>query len=629
MVFVCSFVLQAEEMRTWTDSSGKFSIEASLVGSEGDSVKLKKEDGKILTLAIDKLSDADKIYISENNPSANPFEVAERAASGDSASQTSASRTSSSKTVDINSAKEAGDYGETSWFCPPDPAPLDNLASKRIPFRVGTIPFHSHTKDQGFFFSSDGTKVLYAIQVPKPAIGDGDESTRIFLTDVASGETVTMKNTLCLNSFGLSPDGTKAMFVQIPWEFGNQSGKKGIIIILQCTGNKFEPYSILNQIGNPGRSRSEETMDVEKAVWVSNDHILVFYSSGVERLLALVNIDTGKAIWKLKPDFPEKSLTLSPGGKYFLVKTGKAMLLIETVGGKTIGTFDGVNEQDRADYCFSPDGRRIASCGGGMIRLWDATTGQSEEAFFIDGVNSSSTFTWVGNQHLMIGNKLIDTALQVPIWEYRGSFNNGCYFGGQFWYLAGDKENKTLVGVQIPQKKVLDRYSGNQNDSNLFAVRPGMAVALKMDSSISRDKDEIERAMEEKLRKNELTLANHAPVTFLMKVTQEGEKSVTYTTGGFGLLNRGGGTEVKFRQEKYELLLQQGNKTLWSRMYLTRAPDVSLDEVAKESLQDIVRRKVQERHYKDWFLRLDIPKQIPRTDNLGASTLNELGLREN
>jgi len=636
IVFACSFVVFAEEMRTWTDSSGKFTIEASLVSFENDTVKLKKEDGKILTLAIDKLSEVDKIYLAENDSPANPFEAAERAPSGDSASGDSAPRTSSAKTVDVNNAKEVGDYGETRWSCAPDPAPLDDLASKKISFRPGAIPFHSHPKDSGFFFSHDGQKVLYTLQVPKPMIGEGDESTRIFLADVASGETVMIKNKLCLNSYGLSPDGTKAMFVQIPWERGiDTDGKKGKIIIFKCAADKFEPFTILNPIDSLerlglGRSRSQETADVEQAVWVSNDHILVFYSSDhTELLLALVNVDTGKALWKLKPNFPAKSVALSPGGKYFLVKSGKATLLVETVSGKTIGTLEGVNGHDAAYYSFSPDGQKIASCGnGGMICLWDATTGQPEEAFFIDGANGYSTFTWVSNQHLMIGNKLIvDTTLQVPVWEYRGNIKDSCYFGGQFWYLAGDKEAKTLVGVKIPQKKVLDQYSGNQNDANLFVVQPGMTVALKMDPSISRDKDEIKRSMEEKLRENGLTLENDAPVVFLLKVTQEGEKPATYTTGPFRM--RGGGTDVKFRQEKYELLLQQGNKTLWSCTHVTGPPDVSLDDVAKSSLQSVVNKKVQERHYKDWFLRQDVPKKIPKIDNIGTSTLSEIGLRDN
>ncbi|MCL2622364.1 MAG: SHD1 domain-containing protein [Planctomycetaceae bacterium] len=572
-VAACFSVALAEDMRTWTDSSGRFTVEAVLVSFEDDSVKLKKADGTVLALTIDKLSEADKIYLAEASSSANPFEVAERAATRAPAT----SPTSPAKTVDIADAKEIGDYGETSWSCPPDPAPLENLASKRFTFRAGTIPLHSHAKDYGFFFSRDGKKVLYTLQVPKPSIGEGDESTRIFLADVASGEINMMKNSLCLTPYGLSPDGSKAMFVQSPWGIGIHTGQKGKILLFN-TSNQLEPFTILNPIDHQGRLRNQEKADVEQATWVSDEHILVLYASGADRSLVLANINTGKALWRLKPDLGGgRSLTLSPSGKYFLVKAGKAMLLIDTISGKTVGSLADVNEYETAKYSFSPDGRRIASCAGGMIRIWDATTGQPEETFFIEGAGGYSTFTWIGDRHLMVGNQLIETALQVPVWEYLGFINNGDYFGGQFWHLMGSNDAKTLVGVKIPQQKVLDRFSGVQNDANLFAVQPGMAVALEIDPSVSKDQDEIRRSIEKKIQDNGLTLADNAPVTFLLKVTEEGEKTVTYTTSRFpfaapSLFNRGGGTDVQYRQDKYEFLIQQDGKTLWNRLHVAGAP---------------------------------------------------------
>lgn len=41
--------------RTWTDASGKHKIEAELVGFRGGLVHLKKTDGTVLTIALDKL----------------------------------------------------------------------------------------------------------------------------------------------------------------------------------------------------------------------------------------------------------------------------------------------------------------------------------------------------------------------------------------------------------------------------------------------------------------------------------------------------------------------------------------------------------------------------------------------
>ena len=46
--------------RTWTDSSGKFSVEAEFVKLAAGKVTLKKNDGTEITMALDKLADADQ-----------------------------------------------------------------------------------------------------------------------------------------------------------------------------------------------------------------------------------------------------------------------------------------------------------------------------------------------------------------------------------------------------------------------------------------------------------------------------------------------------------------------------------------------------------------------------------------
>ena len=51
------------EFRTWTDVSGKHRTEAAFLGFENGQVRLKKADGKIIPVAIEKLSDADQEYV--------------------------------------------------------------------------------------------------------------------------------------------------------------------------------------------------------------------------------------------------------------------------------------------------------------------------------------------------------------------------------------------------------------------------------------------------------------------------------------------------------------------------------------------------------------------------------------
>src|SRR6516165_9685106 len=64
-----------EAPRTWSDSTGKFKIKAKLVGVEGETVTLEKDDGSQLEIELEKLSPADKKFIADWQKSSadNPF----------------------------------------------------------------------------------------------------------------------------------------------------------------------------------------------------------------------------------------------------------------------------------------------------------------------------------------------------------------------------------------------------------------------------------------------------------------------------------------------------------------------------------------------------------------------------
>ena len=56
-------VAAGRELRTWKDGSGKFSIEAALVGVEGGKVTLRKADGSTTKVPLSTLSEADQASI--------------------------------------------------------------------------------------------------------------------------------------------------------------------------------------------------------------------------------------------------------------------------------------------------------------------------------------------------------------------------------------------------------------------------------------------------------------------------------------------------------------------------------------------------------------------------------------
>jgi hypothetical protein len=51
--------------RSWTDTSGKFSVTAEYSGTAGDKVLLKKENGEVVKIPLDKLSELDRKWLED------------------------------------------------------------------------------------------------------------------------------------------------------------------------------------------------------------------------------------------------------------------------------------------------------------------------------------------------------------------------------------------------------------------------------------------------------------------------------------------------------------------------------------------------------------------------------------
>ncbi|TWT71759.1 hypothetical protein Pan14r_40750 [Crateriforma conspicua] len=60
---LCHSVVRADELHVWRDSTGKFSVTATLVSSDGESVQLRTEAGRETRVPIKRLSAADQRYL--------------------------------------------------------------------------------------------------------------------------------------------------------------------------------------------------------------------------------------------------------------------------------------------------------------------------------------------------------------------------------------------------------------------------------------------------------------------------------------------------------------------------------------------------------------------------------------
>lgn len=58
-------LIEAPDFRTWSSADGRFTVEAEFAGASSGKVKLRKRDGSVIRVEIEKLSEEDKAYISD------------------------------------------------------------------------------------------------------------------------------------------------------------------------------------------------------------------------------------------------------------------------------------------------------------------------------------------------------------------------------------------------------------------------------------------------------------------------------------------------------------------------------------------------------------------------------------
>jgi len=651
VLFLCCPLLRgAEEVRTWKDDTGLFSVEASLQQIVGDLVKLQKTDGNVITLPLVKLSEADRRYIA-GLTSQNPFEDGASSKSSDTNTLQSASgfpnfAAMEVRTVDFSQTREAGGAAPNVWSCEADPAPQVALPENvvRLTFRLQDIPMSAFPRRTDFAVDPTGKNAVAAFHVVlDPSRRDTSKNyTRIFLGNTVTGAVTIQDSPLKLQPHGFSADGKRFAFHQDTWEFP-PNGKRTLLHITEVTSTgwtavaTFEPFAQLKRTDSRrnfnGPNLSTDA-DIFGATWVDDKHLLVQSESGT---LILLDIDTGKAVWRTRT-VSRGDIALSPGGKYCFLPVGSTTVLWETLTGKAIGAVDEQNQKFR----FSPSGKRFATCSAQGIILGDTTTGAREVPFFVPGSSMGQRLLWLDERFLLLGGSLVDTASKAIVWHYIGLGDNVKLVGGYSW-CAMDliRDGTALVPLTLPHATM--KAGRMTASSDEIVLKPGVSVSVTIDDSVAQERKEIRESIEKKIADNGWVLADDAPITIALSLTAEGktdtvEYGVSRSIGPVSLppVPRfrspldGKGVEVEFKPERYDIkiLEKKGDKELWSATKTTSPPSrLPLDVVKADSLQEVVDKAMEANSYKEWIDKVFIPKTISRPQTgKGESRVTENGI---
>ncbi|MDR1959293.1 MAG: hypothetical protein LBQ54_09690 [Planctomycetaceae bacterium] len=634
-LFFLAFSLNlAAEDRIWTDSTGKFQIEAALVNYDGKEVRLRKKiDGKVVTLPVEKLSEEDVLYLKqlpaeEENPFAGGEEVAVSPFAGgekDFSPETGRGSANAEPPVAVsyrNVPLLPPGTGENSWSITPD-----SLKTPMVDFKpVGmTLPYDNQelgvfVREELLFFSNvEAAKVLTG-RWHKEKSGEVWNS-RIYVGDLRTGKAVSFSMPFKAVPLGISPGGKRIMIRHDQKEGG--WGERSLVEIHQLSAagkldriGRFLPFT--------ADSRDEHQKlekDIDEGYWIGEDHVLLQSAATGDKRLVLLNIVTGKPVWTDVTFISRGVLAFSPNRKYFLLAKDNRVFLYETLTGNPVGQIADLSSGAvGGKLAIADDGKKLSLWDNNQMTLWNLATGQKVLSFTVIGWGSHQ---WLTPKYILAGEQVIDASLGCTIWKYtmRGP-RNGTVWGGGYWYQVINRSTLQIQSVKIPHNSAIESFA-KIPDNKRYAVQPGSAVSLVIEPSVDKDREKIEKGVREKILSYGWKITDSAPVRVVLSIKTEKEEKVSYGRFRFG----GGNLEVTVTPRTSLMKIERDGKILWQSHVTRGAPgSINLDDLGGKSAQQVVNEQSGADY--GWFTRVPIPKTIVDPDIIGQSVISGNGISQ-
>jgi len=607
-----------EAARTWSDKTGKFKVKAKLLSNAEGKIKLLKEDGLVITVPIDRLSEADQKFLNEKD---NPFsggeplkndmtEMDRKTEKGETAASASLSKDanvlelpSDGKELFVDSVDEAG-------ILPADPLPYElkpvefvRSLEKTDAYCRTSFPMLANPKEPSFLVSihrvgnaaseeSFGKIFLVNKAETQPnAVLDIDQSIALLDHHIESGRTLAALGVDSPSSRG----GDLVLFDKMV------SGAPKLIARWHC----------------PGWDKRGFKPKYEFARLLSESKALV----RVDNMIYLWDLVQGKLIFKIKPKYSGGKIQVSCNGRYLVIPDRKTCMFIGLQEGKVLGTIPS-NGKLVPEIHFSPDGKQIAMVAGNEFSVWDFTKSASRASVNLGHPNGKFV-GWMGNNRLLTQlNGLIDVDLRISLWGYSLPSNNqSLTMSTHVATIQRSTRLTTLICIPIPHapaKTAIEKLVAN--NSGFLVVTPDSNVALEINAPNSIDKPEIRKKLEEAIDETGWTLKPSADVIVKIDIEQGERQKMFFRSSGFMF---GAAEEVTMRPFKVQTQIQKNGKTIWERPRENMIPGVIFLKRGQK-LREVL--KTYEKGNPSYFDRFNLPPRIVRpdiADKLGKSYISD------
>lgn len=452
--------VQAEEYRTWTDSTGKHKLRAKLESVEDGKAILECDNGKKKKIPLDKLCQADRDFIAKQNLDS-PFEDSDDESTG-TAGKPSGGGPRKIKVDWLRSQEVFLDSADIKWQVTPPAAPSSDFHPKSVPLPPKKDFFEKLT-GMAVNPTAKAAVISYALDRMK------DKTMRLLLCDLQSGRvtaTVTIPDEN-MAPLALHDDGRHVLMRSNEFGFGKQNRLE----IWGIKGNRVD--RTLNW--TPHEGDWGPSQDVLWAEYLGPNRLAMCSRGGK---MAIWNLETGQPICHvLASDGSVPSL--SADGKMIAIVSKGSVGLFDVEKQEMIATHETPRDLKRPAVAFSPSGRKIGCIANDRILVWDTASGELEKDFALPGLRIHGAIDFPDDEFILANRKyLIELKNQLKLWQYDGAEQVRTVSGTTLLAIPGDNRSGLLLAKKLPHPEATTLLEKAIKQPDLFVFHKGTPVNL-------------------------------------------------------------------------------------------------------------------------------------------------------
>lgn len=513
----CALAADPPKKRTWQDASGQFSVEAEFVSLAEGKITLRKNDGKVLTLPLDKLSAADQAIAQQLATPVTPMVAIALDADKMPVMTTAVWGDAKVETVVCNDLEEINLRDSLNaqrlipWRVAPfnSPPPLAgppqtiDLTYPRLNLATAPLNFVFDVPNQCAWIScnhKDRDGSLYRLDRLNLTTGrfsaafDLGRENRLLAVDAASGRLVTA-------------DG------------------EGQVHLWKLAGDQLTRQKSLLMV-----KKSRDTSPLGNArlgYFLGKDHFALDNGYG----LYIISLADFKPIRRIYCGVLWRSpYQFLPGNKQFVFTYEHMSGLVDPLTGKVQGSLLHQGLVDSQDLALSSDHRLLYVMDlSELVQIYDLRSGKLTNTVEIpDGIRWRSELSESPPGFLCLGGRgLVDLARPLPMVSFEVDAKRYESAGGRHFFLvereqANNDRSKsllTLVHGEIPDAALLAKINAIKPE-DLRLLKPGARLALQYDRDFVVEVDnDIAKALTKKLAGTGVTIVKNDTATHEFRYT--------------------------------------------------------------------------------------------------------------